>query len=278
MRSQDNTTFAWSTGSGSLAVTVTPDVSTPVFTLGANSARCDGAQTITYTASAANSTGITYSLDGASSGAGNTIDPATGAVTYVAGWTSNSTITATATGCNGPVVATHTVTVTPNVTVPVFTLGASSIRCKGGATVTYTATASNTTGITYSLDATSLSGGVTINAANGAVTYPNGWTGTTVITASAAGCGGPRKADHTVTTYDDVQRPVFTMGSSSTICQGSAPVTYTATGPNAYGGITYSLDAASVTGGNIDQYINRRSDLCTGLVRLNYHYCFSSRV
>ncbi|WP_207492532.1 Ig-like domain-containing protein [Aridibaculum aurantiacum] len=230
-------------------VTVTPTVGVPVFTAGAISSRCNGAGTVVYSATATNSTGITYSLDVASSAAGNTIDASTGQVTYAAGWSGTTTITASAAGCNGPRTATHTVTVNGSVTTPVFTSGASSTRCQGATTVTYTANALNTTGITYSLDAASISGGNTINTATGAVTFATGWTGTSTITASAAGCSGPRTSTHTVTTTPTVGTPVFTMGASSTRCQGTATVTYAATATNTTG-ITYSLDAASISGGN----------------------------
>ena len=66
-----------------------------------------------------------------------------------------------------------------------FTVGATSHVCQGAGTVTYTATANNTTGITYSLDAASITGGNTINTATGHVTYAAGWSGTSIITASA---------------------------------------------------------------------------------------------
>ena len=217
--------------------------------MGATSTRCQGAGTVTYTATATNNTGITYSLDAASITGGNTINSATGAVTYAAGWSGTSTITASATGCNGPKTATHTVTITPTVGTPVFTLGATSTRCQGAGTVTYTATATNTTGITYSLDAASIAGGNSINAATGAVTYAAGWSGTSTITASAAGCNGPKTSTHTVTITPTVGTPVFTLGATSTRCQGAGTVTYTATATNNTG-ITYSLDAASIAGGN----------------------------
>ena len=61
---------------------------------------------------------------------------------------------------------------------------------RGAGTATYTATASNTTGITYIPDAASLSAGLTIIPATGVVTFPAAWTGNVIITASAAGCGG----------------------------------------------------------------------------------------
>ena len=83
--------------------------------------------------------------------AGNTINPSTGAVTYVAGWSGTSTITATAAGCNGPKTATHTVTTNPPVGTPAFTAWFNIYTLPGFGPVTYTATAANTTGITYTL-------------------------------------------------------------------------------------------------------------------------------
>ena len=92
-------------------IVTVPFVATPVFAFGATSIHCQGAGIVTYTATATNNTGITYSLDAASLAGGNTIVEATGAVTYVAGWSGTSFITATATGCsNGPSTAIHTVT------------------------------------------------------------------------------------------------------------------------------------------------------------------------
>ena len=250
IRSQDNTTSAWSSGAGSITVTVTPNVGTPVFSLGAASIRCDGAGTVTYTATASNSTNITYSLDATSSGAGNTIDASTGAVTYVAGWTGLSTITASADGCAGPKTANHIVTTNTSVGTPVFALGSSSTRCQGTPPSTlYTATAANATGITYSLDAASLSGGNSINAATGSVNFAPGWNGTSIITATATGCGGSTTATHTVTVTGNVAVPIFTGGPTSTRCQGAGAVTYTANATNATS-ITYTLNAPSLSAGN----------------------------
>ncbi len=226
-----------------------PTIGTPVFTLGASSTRCQGAGSVTYTATATSSTGITYSLDAASLAAGNTISSITGAVTYAAGWSGTTTITATATGCGGPKTAAHVVTVTPTVGTPVFTLGATSTRCQGATTTTFSATATNATGITYSLDAASLAAGNTIVGATGAVTFTTGWTNSSIITASAAGCNGPSTATHMVSTTLAVATPVFTLGATSTRCQGASTVTYTATAANTTG-ITYTLDATSLAAGN----------------------------
>ncbi len=248
IRSQDNTTLAWSAGAGSLTVTIIPDVSVPVFSSGATSVRCQGAGTVTYSATATNSTGITYSLDAASFTGGNSIDPSTGTVTYVAGWSGVSVITASAAGCSGPKTATHTITTTSAVGIPSFTLGATSTRCQGNGTVTYTATATNATGITYSLDAASISGGITINGTTGAVNYISGWSGTTIVTATATGCSTPATSTHTITITPTVGTPVFAAGATSTRCFGSGTGTYTATATNATA-ITYSIDLLSVVGG-----------------------------
>ncbi|HYF30206.1 MAG TPA: Ig-like domain-containing protein [Chitinophagaceae bacterium] len=230
-------------------VTVSPPVQAPVFALGANSGRCQGASLVTYSATANYNTGITYSLDAASLAAGNSINSSTGAVAFVASWQGTSVITARAAGCYGPQSSTHTVVTGPTVQTPVFAMGAASTKCQGAGTVSYTATATNTSGITYSLDAASISGGNTINASNGNVTYSAAWSGTTVITASAAGCGGPRTATHTVTIAPGVGTPVFAMGASSSRSQGAGTVNYGATAANATS-ITYSLDAASIAAGN----------------------------
>ena len=100
-------------------------------------------------------------------------------------------------GCDGPTKQV-TVTVSQNVNIAAFS-PATSTRCQGAGTVTTTTTATNSTGITYSLDAVSLAGGNTIDVATGAVTYAAGWSGTTTITASAAGCNGPATTTITVT-------------------------------------------------------------------------------
>jgi len=225
-------------------VNITPSVTTPVFTLGATSTRCQGAGIVTYDAAATNITGITYTLDATSLGGGNSIISTTGNVAFAAGWSGTSAITASAAGCNGPLSATHTVTITATVGTPVFSLGATSIRCQGGGTLTYTATATNTTGITYTLDATTAAFvGNSIVSTTGAVTYAAGWSGTSTITASAAGCNGPKTSIHTVTITPTVIINAFSP-ATSTRCQAAGSVTTTTTASNSTG-ITYSLDATT---------------------------------
>ena len=84
IRAQDDISLNWSNGAGSITITITPDVGTPIFTLGATSTRCQGAGAVTYTATATDNTGITYTLDATSIAGGNSIDAFTGEVTYAA--------------------------------------------------------------------------------------------------------------------------------------------------------------------------------------------------
>ena len=151
-------------------------------------------------------------------------------------------------GCNGPSASTHVINITPSVTTPVFAMGASSQKCKKGESIVYNAAANNTTGITYSMDATSAAAGNSINFSTGEVTYDALWVGSTVITANAAGCS-PKSATHTVSINDTVSIPVFALGISTERCQKGETINYTATS-NYADAISYSLDAASLAAGN----------------------------
>ncbi|MFV8377752.1 hypothetical protein ACNQGA_03135, partial [Flavobacterium sp. LB3R33] len=77
------TSSSCTSNSSQVTITVTPTVGTPVFTLGGSSTRCQGAGSVTYTASATNNTGLTYGLDATTLAfAGNSIVAGTGVVTY----------------------------------------------------------------------------------------------------------------------------------------------------------------------------------------------------
>jgi hypothetical protein len=233
--------------SASNTTTVTATVGTPVFAPASNPVlRCQGGNNVTYVATAAGSTAITYSLDVTSTGAGNTINATTGEVTYISTWSGTSTITASAAGCNGPSTAPLVVTTTPTVGNPVFN-PAVVTRCQGAATVTYGATVTDGT-IAYSLDLASLAGGNTINSTTGAVTYASGWKGNTTITATATGCNGPKTAALVIAT---VGFPQFS-SPTSTRCQAFESIAYPASAVNG-GTITFALNggAGSVISGNI---------------------------
>jgi len=175
---------------GTLTVNAIP--ATP--TAGNNGPICNGS-TLNLTASAV--AGATYSWTGPNGFTSALQNPSIAGATTAA--TGTYSVTATISGCTGS-AGTTLVTVNPNVATPVFSLGVNSARFQAASTVTYTATAANSTGITYSLDATSLSAGNTISSTTGTVTYTSGWIGTSTITATAAGCNGPTAASHTAVT------------------------------------------------------------------------------
>ena len=202
-----------------------------------------------------------------SSTAGLSINSATGAINLNSSTAGNYTVTYTIAASGGCSIYTTTtsITVNPSVGTPVFALGSTSTRCQGTGSVTYTATATNAGVITYSLDAASISGGNSINSSTGAVSYSAGWNGTSTITASASGCGGPATSTHTVTTGTIPSVSATTTytcvgGSSGTIIAsgsgGSTPYTYSLNGgsyqsSNLFTGLaagTYTLSIKSNTG------------------------------
>ena len=139
----------------------------PVFDLGISSSICKGSAPITYSATVTNAFTLTYSLDGASLAAGNTINSATGLVTYTPGWTGTSQITATATGCGAPASAIHTVNINPT---PVVTLVASPSTICEGSGITLSATSSGGTVLqTYSGASGNINQAITDNSK---VAYP----------------------------------------------------------------------------------------------------------
>lgn len=169
------------------------------------------------------------------------------------------------------------------ISAPVFALGISSSRCQGAETVAYPATSSNSTGITYDLDATTLAfAGNSFNSSTGEISYAAGWIGTSIITATATGCDGPLSAIHTVTTN---ATPTATLGGSAVICQnetstlsisftGSANWSYTIsdggfsqTGSSSSATATITIPANSLSAGVHTFSITTFSDAhCTGTV------------
>jgi hypothetical protein len=182
----------------------------------------NGTTTTTYATTATNNTGFNWSL---SNGLAGSIGATTGVMTWSNGFSGTVNIQVTASGCNGPSAQViRTVTVMQTVGTPVFTMGATSTRCQGAGTVTYTATATNSSGITYILDAASLAAGNSIVTATGAVTYVAGWVGVSLITATATGCYGPSIASHLATTNP---RPGPTITGPASVCPGSTGNVYT---------------------------------------------------
>jgi gliding motility-associated-like protein/uncharacterized repeat protein (TIGR01451 family) len=185
-----------------------------------------------------NGTGI-WNIGSLASGAGSTLT-----ITATVKATGSYANTAAISGTNAdPVPGNNsaTATVDPSVGIPVFTLGAVSVRCQSASAITYTATATNTTGIGYSLLPASAG---TIDGSTGAVIWDAAFSGTATITASAAGTNGPATADHTVTVNPAAALPSFALGNTSARCQAAGAITYNATAVNSTA-IVYSLSPLS---------------------------------
>jgi gliding motility-associated-like protein len=269
----DSTYYATQTVNGcestsrlSVLVVLTPSVGIPVFATD-TSTRCQGAGSVTYTATASSATSITYSLDAASVAAGNSIDINSGEVTFDGGWADTSVITATAAGCDGPTTATHTVITNPTIGTPVFIAGLNPVRCQGSDTIIYPATAINAPGLSYFLDAPSLAGGNTIDTATGEVIYDEGWSGISVITARAYGCGGPLTETFTVTTNPSTV--ILAQSSDTSVCTGATVVfSMQASGTN----MTYqwSQDGSDLPGETTNQLnIDLADTTDSGIYRLS---------
>lgn len=171
-------------------------------------------------------TNITYALGGTATGATVTGLPAgitysynsTTKVVTISGTPTTATsgaqmYTITTTGGSPNVSAWGTIRVNGLVSTPVFTLGSTSSRCQGAGTQVYSASATNTTGITYSINTSSSQ--AVIDASTGEVTYSALFTGTATITATAAGCT-PKNATHTVTVTSS-----GTVSGTTPVCSGN---------------------------------------------------------
>ncbi|WP_167335410.1 Calx-beta domain-containing protein [Pedobacter kyungheensis] len=202
------------------AVTIS---TTPITAISLTSAASTDAQNICIGSAITN---ITYSIGGTATGVNVTGLPAGVSSTYnsgtkvltISGTPSATTngaqaYTVTTTGGSPNVSASGTIQVNGLVGTPVFAAGSTSTRCQGAGTQTYSATAANATSITYSINTTNSQ--AVINATTGEVTFSPVFSGTAVITATAAGCT-PKTATHTITIT-----ATGTITGASPVCSGS---------------------------------------------------------
>ncbi|PIQ24987.1 MAG: hypothetical protein COW63_19390, partial [Bacteroidetes bacterium CG18_big_fil_WC_8_21_14_2_50_41_14] len=219
------------TTSADLLVTVNPSTGPTIFTAGSTSL-CQDAPDEIYTATATNSTSITYSVLPVTAGV---INPITGVMNWDAAFSGMATITATSTGLCGTTSADLSVTVSPSAGPTVFTTGATTL-CQDAPDETYTATATNSTSIVYSV--LPVTAGV-INPTTGVMNWNAAFSGSATITATSTGLCGTTSADLLVTVNPSTGPTIFTVGAT-TLCQDAPDETYTATATNSTS-ITYSV-------------------------------------
>ena len=129
-----------------VVVTVNPSTGATTFTAGATTI-CQDAADEKYRATAENSTSTTYAVSPESAGV---IDAATGVMNWDATFSGTATITATSTGLCGTTTADLPVTVNPATGAVLFIAGATTV-CHDAADETYGVASENSTAITYSV-------------------------------------------------------------------------------------------------------------------------------
>lgn len=216
------------------SVTVTPSVSQPVFAAGSSSSRCQDTGKITYSATAANSTGITYSISPLSAGS---INAMTGEVIWSGTFSGTTTISASAAGTNGPSGNTHTVTVNPLPTASISYGGVPYCR-----TGTVAVMLTGQTGGSYSSTT-----GLSINSSTGEINLASSAAGTYNVTYSFSNGNCNNSTDATII-INDIPSVVIT--EPAQVCN---PATIDITGSNittgSTAGLTYTYflnDAATI--------------------------------
>ncbi|MCK7460585.1 MAG: hypothetical protein MZU84_00060 [Sphingobacterium sp.] len=235
-----NATGLCGTTTADRAVTVNPSTGAVSFTAGVTTI-CQDAADVTYTATAANSTSMVYSVSPGTSG---TIDPVTGVMNWDAAFSGTATITATASGLCGTTAGSRIVTVNPSTGTISFTNGATTV-CQDAANETYTATATNSISMAYSVSPGTAG---TIDPVTGVMNWDAAFFGTATITATATGLCATTTADRAVTVNPSTGPVNFTLGAT-TVCQDAADETYTATAANSTS-MAYSVSPG--TAGTID--------------------------
>lgn len=167
-----------------------------------------------------------------------------------------------------PVNNTASITLTPSVGVPIFASGASSTRCQSGSTITYTANASNTTGISYSVSP--LTAG-SIDATTGQVIWNEAFSGSATIRASAAGLNGPKTSQHVVAvsalpvtsiSYGGI--PYCKKGNVAVILTGQTAGTFSASAGLSINAFTGAINLETSTQGTYEVTYTFSNGSCSG--------------
>jgi hypothetical protein len=248
-----NTGCTAASATSSITTTVNPLTGDPVFTVGATSV-CKDADDETYTATAANSTSIAYSVYPSGSSGAGTMNSSTGVMNWKSTFSGTATITATATGLCGTTTTDRIVTVYPSAPAQPGSITGSSPVCQGQTGVSYSI-AAVTNAMSYQWTVTS---GCTITSGQGTVSitvdFAAGATNQTISVRGQNTCGLGSVRNLPVTVNPT---PTATIAGTTTVCQGSGSPLITFHNPQTLPvTITYNINGASQTTINVGSGTN----------------------
>jgi len=241
--------------SNEVTMTVNPNLPASVSIAASANPVCAGVS-VTFTATPTNggtAPDYQWKLNGADVGLGGTTYTNT---SLANGDVVTCIMTSNATPClTGSPATSNTIVmaVNPLTGVPNFTIGATAL-CQDSADETYTATAANTSLISYSvLPATA----GTIDTNSGVMSWDAAFSGTATITATATGLCGTTNTELAVTVRPT---PTASISGSISVCQNATNPNVTFTNPQAFPvTITYNVNGTSQS--TIDVDANASTDL-----------------
>ncbi|WP_430403607.1 PKD domain-containing protein [Fluviicola sp.] len=256
LTSTTGTSYLWSTGATTQAITATTAGTYTVQVTNAAGCQSSNSNTITVTVNAAPSAptittgGSTTFCAGGSvtltSSAGTTYLWSTGATTASISPTTSGSYSVQITnpaGCQSAASGATTVTVNPAPSAPTISAGGAIALCSGGSV-----TLTSTTGAGYLWSTGATTQSITVSAAG---TY-------TCKVVSGAGCQSPNSNSITVTVGTPPSTPTITTGGSTTFCSGGS-VTLTSTAGTSYlwsNGATTQTITATTAGSYTVQVTN----------------------
>ncbi|MDR3681379.1 MAG: SBBP repeat-containing protein [Flavipsychrobacter sp.] len=219
----------------------------PLFSAGTIT-RCANNGTTSATATASNSTGISYSLDSATAAfPGNNIAPSTGVVTFSANWSGTTIVKAIAIGCNGQTEATDTIVTIALPTEPAAFIVIDTAVCRGQLNVAYMVP--NDSSVIYHWTFMGTGGSITGSGNSIQISFDTIALSGAVQVAASNTCGTSPIRSTYVTVY---AKPVVSISGTASVCSGGAD-TLIAAGATSY----IWLPAASLSASAGDTVVAR---------------------
>ncbi|WP_350292609.1 DUF6443 domain-containing protein [uncultured Croceitalea sp.] len=220
-------------------VTVTPSINPLSLNLSASSTTVCSGQSETLSVFGAS--GNSYELLRNNVAVGSAINGSNTTINWTASSGGDYRIRASKQTGSCPTVLGNVTTLNAVQNVGTFSItGGTSLRCRGGGTSDFNASASNATNYVWSI---SNAGSSTINSSNGVVTWHNSFSGTATVSVTASNSCNSRTVTRNVT-VSPPPNTSYTLSGTSTLCSGSSG---TITLSDSQTGVDYELKRGSQT-------------------------------